>query len=90
MDAPLSHPTPYLTPPQIARRLGVKPAKILGFIARGELHAVDVSERRGKRPRWKVSHEALATFLAVRASRQTPPATSRRRPRKQETVIEFF
>jgi hypothetical protein len=80
----------YLSPPQIARQLGVKPAKILGFIARGELRAIDVSEHRGKRPRWKVSHEALAAFLAVRESRQAAPATSRHRPRKQETVIQFF
>jgi hypothetical protein len=90
MDAPLSHPIPYLTPPQIARRLGVKPSKVNGWVNSGELVGIDVSERRSNRPRWRISPESFAAFLAARSSRPATLTTSHRRPRKQETVIQFF
>lgn len=69
----------YLTPPQIARRYGVKPAKVLGWIASGELVAVNLADGPGGRPRWRVSPEALADFERRRSSRPTPKPTRRGR-----------
>jgi excisionase family DNA binding protein len=90
MDAPLSLPTQYLTPPQIARRLGVKASKVLAWIDRGELVAANLADRRGGRPRWRIAPEALASFLAARSSRPATQATNRHRLRKREAVIQFF
>jgi excisionase family DNA binding protein len=52
---------PYLTPPAIARLLRVSPDKVLGWIRRGELRAVDVSD--SLRPRYPVSPDDLDAFL---------------------------
>ncbi len=71
-----------MTPPDVARRLGVKPQKVLTWIARGELRAVNLSERRDGRPRWKILTAALDEFLASRAS--TPPAPEPQRRRRRE------
>jgi excisionase family DNA binding protein len=79
---------PYLNPPAVARLLAVKPAKVLTWIHRGELHAVDVSERRGGRPRWRISQQAFDAFLASRANQK--PTAARRRRRRQVEVVEFF
>lgn len=71
----------YLSPPAIAKRYGIKPVKVLAWIAAGELVAVNVAERSNGRPRWRVSPEALADFERRRSSR--PAAQPRRNPRKQ-------
>jgi excisionase family DNA binding protein len=57
-----------LTPPEIAERLRVSEDKVRGWILRGELAAVNVADRLGGRPRWRVSAEALAEFQARRAA----------------------
>ncbi|MDY0168499.1 MAG: helix-turn-helix domain-containing protein [Thermoguttaceae bacterium] len=64
----------------LARRLGVHPHKVLGWIRSGELRAVDLAERRGGRPRWKIMPAALDEFLSAR---QSQPPTPRRRRRRQ-------
>ena len=71
-----------MTPPDVARRLGVKSAKVLNWIARGELRAVNLSESRDGRPRWKILTAALDEVLASRAS--TPPAPEPQRRRRRE------
>ena len=71
----------YLSPPMIAKNYGVKPAKVLAWIASGELIAIDVAERRGGRPRWRVSPESLEAFQRRRSSRPAPAVTRRRRER---------
>lgn len=73
----------FLTPPQIAKVLGVGPDKVAAFIERGELIAVNTS--LSTRPRWKVAPEALQRFLESRsnspkpakkrATKAAPPAT---------------
>jgi len=78
----------YFKPPAIAKRFQVKQQVVGKWIRSGELAAVDVSESRGRRPRWRVSQEALDAFLASRGNR--PPAKVTRRRRKSPGVTEFF
>lgn len=71
----------YLTPPQVAKRLGVNPGKIAGFIKSGQIAAIDVSLNPGSgRPRWRITPEALADF---EASRSNKPTTTRPKPRRR-------
>lgn len=84
----------WLTPPFIASQLGIKPSKVVTWIERGELKGVNVANRQGRgcRPRWRVSPEALAEFLANRCSARKPAPEHRVKSRspKLEPVIEFF
>ncbi len=77
-QAPATHA--YLSPPAIAERLGVSPEKVIRWIARGELRAVNLADRLGGRPRWRVSQADLESFLAARAAQPRP---GRRRPRTE-------
>ena len=79
----------YSTPAAVAKRLGVDVHKILTWIRRGELRAVDVSTTTGGRPRYRISEADLAVFLAARAA-GPEPRISRIRRRKDPSVIEYF
>jgi hypothetical protein len=61
----------YMTPPKIAAELGVSVNKVLHWITRGELPAVDISTDRATRPRWKVAVEDLAAFLESRRNKES-------------------
>jgi excisionase family DNA binding protein len=78
----------YLTPPEIARRYRVKPSKVVRWIKSGELVGVDVADRGSKRPRFRVSPEALEKFLAARSTRK-PEQVARRR-RTPEPLVDYF
>jgi len=79
-----------LTPPEVARRYGVSPEKVLGWIKSGELRAVNVATRReGRKPRYRIDEGDLLAFEAARAPQPAPPMSRRRRHRPQ-SVIEFF
>ena len=69
--------TPYLTPPEIAKVLRVSHEKLLGWIRRGELTAVNVGN--GNRPRFRISPESLDAFLRQREVQPLPRVTPRRR-----------
>lgn len=73
----------YVTPPALARQYGIKPEKVIVWIRRGELRAVNVAERVGGRPRWRISAEAIEEFER-RRSAVRPAKTHRRRKRKPE------
>jgi predicted site-specific integrase-resolvase len=78
-----------LTPPEVAERLGIDAHKVITFIRRGELVAFDLANPGSRRPRWRISDEALNTFLLRRQSR--PEAARVRRQRRQtKDVISFF
>ena len=66
----------YLVPPEIATRLRVSPEKVLGWIHRGKLCAINVSN--GIRPRHRISPDDLEAFLKRREV-QPPPRIQRRR-----------
>lgn len=71
----------YLTPPEIAKRLRVSNEKVLGWIRLAELKAVNVGN--GLRPRYRISPDSLALFLASREV-QPPAPHVRRRWRRPE------
>ena len=80
--------TKWLTPPNIAESLGVDPAKVLVWINSGELEASDVATKRGGRPRWRVSPEALERFLENRkCSASSKPVRVQRR---RAEVMNFY
>lgn len=68
----------FLSPPQIAKILGISPDKVLAFIHKGELKAVNTS--LSDRSRWKVDPDDFKTFCDSRSNRasMTP---ARRKPK---------
>jgi hypothetical protein len=77
-----------LTPPEIARRYGIHPLKVLGWIRSGELRAVNVAASPLKRPRWRVDERDLEVFEQRRTAQAVAPG--RRKRRRAADVIEFF
>jgi len=71
----------YMTPREIAKLLRVSPDKALGWIRRGKLKAVNVSD--SFRPRFRVSREDLDVFLKAREV-QPPPPRQKRKPQPPE------
>ena len=86
--SPKDQPSGMLTPPKVAKQLGVSPDKILAWIRKGELHATNVAAAGSGRPRYRVSEEDLAKFQAMRQNVAPPPKPQRRR--KDPNVIEYF
>jgi hypothetical protein len=81
----------WLTPPQVASERGIKPAKVLAFIASGELEAVNHATSRLGRSRWLISRAALEAFDRSRSNRaRVALAVPRRRRERDCDVIEFF
>lgn len=81
----------WLTPPQVARARGVKPAKVLAWVMNGELEAVNHASRAGGRPRWRISAAALAAFDRARSNRAVAAPNSRITSRRAGgDVITFF
>jgi hypothetical protein len=82
-------PTRYLSPADIAERFGVDVHKVLAWLRSGELRGIDVSARRGAKPRWRINPADLAAFEAARACTKTPePARRRRKP--DTGIIPYF
>jgi excisionase family DNA binding protein len=79
----------WLTPPEVARRIGVMPDKILAWIHSGELRAINAATSLSGRPRYRISPEDLEAFLAARAV-MPPPPKHRRAKRRQDGVTEFY
>jgi excisionase family DNA binding protein len=73
----------------VAERYSVTEHTVLGWIRSGELKAVNVGRRPGgKKPRWRITPEALEAFEALRTPVGPAPRTSRRRT--DAGVIEFY
>lgn len=69
----------YTTPPKYAARLGCKPETVTGWIDSGELAAINVARRGSRRPRYRISPEAIAAFEAARSTVPAPKPIRRRR-----------
>lgn len=82
--------TRCLTPPEVAKRYGIDAHKVLTWIQRGELRAVNIADHVGGRPRWRIAPEDLAAFEASRSSSPQPKVTRIRRRRDTQHVVEFF
>ncbi len=83
------NPPKYVTCPTVAKRLAIHPSKVRNWIASGELVAVDISEKRGGRPRWRISEADLEAFLLRRSAPAPAPATRRRR-KVDASVTKYF
>jgi excisionase family DNA binding protein len=74
----------------ICDRFGVSEHTVLAWIRSGELKAINVGVLPGKKkPRWRVTAEALAAFESLR-SVSPPPPKSRRKKKPSSDVIEFY
>jgi hypothetical protein len=80
----------YFSPPQIAEQYAIDPHKVVGWIRRGELKAIDVATHTGGRPRYRVSSESLAEFEAKRSANPQPKISRIRRRRTDPTIHEYF
>jgi hypothetical protein len=69
----------WQSPPEIGRTLKVCPERIIKWIRSGALAAVNVADGH-QRPRFRVSPEALAQFLASRSTTPVPKAVRRKKP----------
>jgi len=73
----------------LQRRYNVTVHTILAWIRSGELRAVNVGRRLGaKKPRWRITEEALEAFELLRAT--SPPLPKMRRRKRQPEIIEFY
>lgn len=78
-----------LTVREVCELLGVGERTVLGWIRSGELRAVNVGRRLGARkPRWRVTAEALQAFEILRTPSPPPPRTRRRK--RDLAVVEFY
>lgn len=79
----------YLSPPAVAELLSIDVGKVYAWLSSGELRGVNVAERRGGRPRWRIARSDLESFL-LRRSAGPPVQTTRRRKKRNPEVIKFF
>jgi hypothetical protein len=71
----------------VARRYRVGEDKVRGWIARGELKAINTATVLCSRPRWVILPEALTEFERRRAGGPPPkPAPRRKRP----VTVDFY
>lgn len=73
----------------LTNRYGVTEHTVLSWIHSGQLKAVNVGRTlAGKKPRWRVTEQALADFEALRTS--TPEVTRTKRRKRSAGIIEFY
>jgi excisionase family DNA binding protein len=73
----------------LCERYGVTEHTVLGWIRSGELRAVNVGRKPGaKKPRWRITQEALELFEQLRTP--APPLPRTRRKKRPADVIEFY
>lgn len=75
-------------PPAIAKQLQIDAEKVRELIRLGLLVAVDVASPGSRRPRFRISEEALNDFLLQRQVRL--PVKPVRRKRQNENVKQYF
>jgi hypothetical protein len=78
----------WITPPQYAQELGVKPATILDRIRSGELVAIDMAKPGSKRPRYRIHRSEAVAFEQRRTAGPTPKPQRRRK--RDTSIIAFF
>jgi len=89
-------PTQYRTPQEVAELWQCTTEHVLDLIRSGRLRAFSLSKPGSKRPRWRISADAIAEYES-RHQAGAPPATSEssKKPkpkpkRRQDKVIEFY
>jgi excisionase family DNA binding protein len=72
----------------VCERYGVTEHTVLTWLNRGELRGFNVGRRPGaKKPRWRITPEALEAFELARSVAPPPPRRRRKRP---AAVIQFY
>jgi excisionase family DNA binding protein len=73
----------------LCERYGVSQHTVLAWIHGGQLRAINVGRQPGgKKPRWRITQQALEAFELARTPSPPPP---RARPRKQPgEVVRFY
>jgi transposase len=78
-----------MTVKDIIARYCVSEGTVLAWIKRGELRAINVGRQAGsKKPRWRITPEALGAFEQLRTP--SPPVPRMRRRKRPVDVIEFY
>jgi hypothetical protein len=77
-------PASGYTPRELARLLRVSPDRVRGWIARGELQAINTATTRCGRPRYVVLPHHLAAF--ERGHTAAPPTQPSRRRRRAQAI----
>lgn len=67
----------FLTPPQVADRLGVSSEKVINWILAGELKGCNLAAKSSSRPRYRVSEDDLTAFLDSRSAAVSGKPTRR-------------
>jgi excisionase family DNA binding protein len=82
------HGGDVLTPPKVAKVLGVDPSTVISWIQSRQLKASNVG-KGGKKPRYRIQRSDLEAFMQ---SRQLPPAvaTKQRRAKPSDDDIEYI
>jgi hypothetical protein len=73
--------------PAVAELLGVDAGKVLGWIRRGEIVGVNIADRQGRRPRWRIAESELQRFIRSRQSSVQPVV---RRKKRDGDGVEYF
>jgi len=78
-----------LTVKQVAERYDVDQHTVLYWCKTGQLACINVGLTPGKKkPRWRITQQALEQFELARST--TPPLPRVRRRKRQPEVIEFY
>ena len=86
------HPGPRkLTVPQLSRQWGVSQNKILQFVKRGELRAMNLASHGSTRPRYAIDIDDIAAFERARqVVVDGGEVAAPRRRRRTENVKDYF
>jgi hypothetical protein len=73
----------------LAKLWGIDAAKVLGWIASGQLNAINISAGT-ERPRYLIDRADIQAFEQARATVVPPPKPAPRRRRSAAGVKEYF
>ena len=75
--------------PQVAASFSIAPAKVSKWIGRGELTALNIADKSGQRPRYRIRRADWENFLATRTTATKPAASPRRCVRSTSPIRSF-
>lgn len=79
-----------LTPPQIAARWKCKPETARKLLETGQLVGFKISPTGAKRPRWRVTLDAVLAYEAGEKTLAQPTPRPRRRPARAAAPVGPF
>lgn len=72
---------PTYSPPEIAKSWGVSREKVLNWIRKGDLIAINTTLKDGGRPRYRVKESDLSNFALIRSNAGTKCGPRQKKPR---------